>query len=111
MRFAFAALTEPPLTTVCLPRMELGRRAVEALMTTIEHPDQRGVEINIPTYLIIRGSTAPAPSTAPDAHSARRGAGAGVGRGEDEQRAGDVRGKAKRKAGGRRESAGKGRAR
>jgi len=108
---AFAALAEPRLTTVCLPRMELGRRAVEALMMTIEHPDQRGVEINIPTYLVIRGSTAPAPSTAPDAHSARRGAGAGGSSGEDEQRAGDVRGKARRKAGGRRESAGKGRAR
>jgi LacI family transcriptional regulator len=57
---AFASLTDPPLTTVCLPRTELGRRAVEALMTTIEHPDRQGVEIHIPTYLILRGSTAPA---------------------------------------------------
>src|SRR3989440_9518225 len=89
---AFAALAEPRLTTVCLPRMELGRRAVEALMMTIEHPDQRGVEINIPTYLVIRGSTAPAPSTAPDAG----------------RRAGEVRGMAKRKAEGRRESVGRG---
>jgi DNA-binding LacI/PurR family transcriptional regulator len=57
---AFAALSDPQLTTVCLPRIELGRRAVEALMMTIEHPDQRGVEIDIPTYLLVRGSTAPA---------------------------------------------------
>jgi LacI family repressor for deo operon, udp, cdd, tsx, nupC, and nupG len=57
---SFAALTDPPLTTICLPRMELGRRAVEALMTSIEHPDRQGVEIQIPTYLVIRGSTAPA---------------------------------------------------
>jgi LacI family repressor for deo operon, udp, cdd, tsx, nupC, and nupG len=57
---SFAALTDPPLTTICLPRMELGRRAVEALMTSIEHPDSQGVEIQIPTYLVIRGSTAPA---------------------------------------------------
>jgi LacI family transcriptional regulator len=56
---AFAALSNPPLTTVCLPRVELGRRAVEALMATIEHPDQQGVEINIPTYLVLRDSTAP----------------------------------------------------
>jgi DNA-binding LacI/PurR family transcriptional regulator len=62
---AFASLCEPPLTTVCLPRMELGRRAVEALMTAIERPDQRGVEINIPTYLIARGSTARARTTEP----------------------------------------------
>jgi LacI family transcriptional regulator len=57
---SFAALTDPPLTTICLPRMELGRRAVEALMTSIEHPERQGVEIQIPTYLVIRGSTAPA---------------------------------------------------
>jgi len=55
---AFASLTDPPLTTVCLPRMELGLRAVEALMTTIEHTQRQGVEIQIPTYLVARGSTA-----------------------------------------------------
>jgi DNA-binding LacI/PurR family transcriptional regulator len=64
---AFASLTDPPLTTICLPRMELGRRAVEALMTTIEHPDRQGVEIHIPTYLIMRGSTAPARGANADA--------------------------------------------
>jgi DNA-binding LacI/PurR family transcriptional regulator len=69
---AFATLCEPPLTTVCLPRMELGRRAVEALMTVIDRPDQQGVEINIPTYLITRGSTAAA--RAHDAEQSRRGA-------------------------------------
>ncbi|MFL6285197.1 MAG: LacI family DNA-binding transcriptional regulator [Pyrinomonadaceae bacterium] len=69
---AFATLCEPPLTTVCLPRMELGRRAVEALMTAIDRPDQQGVEINIPTYLITRGSTAAA--RAQDAEQSRHGA-------------------------------------
>ena len=57
---AFAALCEPPLTTVCIPRMELGRCAVEALLTAIERPEQEGVELNIPTYLVKRGSTAAA---------------------------------------------------
>src|SRR5918998_4556841 len=57
---AFAASAEPPLTTVCLPRVELGRRAVEALMTNIEHPERRGIQVNIPTYLITRASTGPA---------------------------------------------------
>ena len=56
---AFATLAEPPLTTVCSPRVEIGRRAIEALMTTIEHPNQHGVEIRIPTYLITRKSTSP----------------------------------------------------
>lgn len=60
---AFAALADPPLTTVCLPRTELGRKAVEALMQTIERPDKRGVEIHVPTYLVTRGSTSAAPSS------------------------------------------------
>lgn len=60
---AFAALSNPPLTTVCLPREELGRCAVEALMATIEHPEQQGVEIEIPTHLVTRDSTARARTT------------------------------------------------
>ena len=56
---AFASLSEPLLTTVCSPRVEIGRRAVEALITTIKIPNQVGVEIRIPTYLITRKSTAP----------------------------------------------------
>jgi DNA-binding LacI/PurR family transcriptional regulator len=54
----FAALAQPPLTTVSLPRTELGRRAVEALIETIGHPEQRGVEIEIQTRLVVRNSTA-----------------------------------------------------
>jgi DNA-binding LacI/PurR family transcriptional regulator len=56
---AFAALSEPPLTTVCSPRVEIGRRVVEALVMMIEHPEQGGVELRIPTHLITRDSTAP----------------------------------------------------
>jgi DNA-binding LacI/PurR family transcriptional regulator len=71
---AFASLSNPPLTTVCLPRAELGRKAVEALMATIEHSDSQGVEITIPTYLVLRDSTGPPKKTAKqtesnDAHS------------------------------------------
>ncbi|HVF91445.1 MAG TPA: LacI family DNA-binding transcriptional regulator [Blastocatellia bacterium] len=57
---AFAALADPPLTTISLPRTELGRKAVEALMMTIERPNHPGIEIHIPTHLITRGSTATA---------------------------------------------------
>jgi len=56
---AFAELVEPPLTTVVLSRVELGRRTVEALVANIERPDEKGIEVRIPTYLIKRGSTAP----------------------------------------------------
>jgi DNA-binding LacI/PurR family transcriptional regulator len=56
---AFASLSEPALTTVCSPRVEIGRRAVEALMLTVDRPHQHGIEVRIPTYLIKRNSTAP----------------------------------------------------
>jgi len=57
---AFASLTEPALTTVNLPRRELGRMAVEALMATLSSPTQHGIEVTIPTQLIVRGTTSPA---------------------------------------------------
>ena len=57
---AFAALANPPLTTVCLPRDELGRRAVEALVETISHPEQQRGDVSILTHLIVRSSTAQA---------------------------------------------------
>ncbi|HKP69934.1 MAG TPA: LacI family DNA-binding transcriptional regulator [Pyrinomonadaceae bacterium] len=61
---SFASLAEPALTTVCSPRVEIGRRAFEALALTMEKPRQQGLEIRIPTHLVERGSTAPPrPST------------------------------------------------
>lgn len=56
---AFAGLNQPSLTTVNLPRGELGRRAVEALLETLDDPKRDGMEIRIPTHLITRDSTAP----------------------------------------------------
>ena len=56
---AFATLSEPPLTTIHSPRKEMGRRAIEALVATIERPHQTGIEVTIPTYLIKRKSTSP----------------------------------------------------
>jgi len=56
---SFASLSEPALTTICSPRIEIGRRAVEALMLTVDRPQHDGIEIRIPTYLIKRDSTAP----------------------------------------------------
>jgi len=56
----FAVLTKPSLTTVNLPRNELGRRAVEMLLKVLNNPQEEGVEIRISTNLVIRQSTAPA---------------------------------------------------
>lgn len=66
---SFASLSEPALTTVCSPRVEIGRRAVEALMLTVDRPNRQGIEIRIPTYLIKRASTAP-PRNENDPHKA-----------------------------------------
>ncbi|HEY0049361.1 MAG TPA: LacI family DNA-binding transcriptional regulator [Pyrinomonadaceae bacterium] len=57
---AFAALTKPALTTVNLPLGELGRRAIEVLIRSVEDSEQQGIEIRIPTNLVVRQSTAPA---------------------------------------------------
>ena len=58
---AFARLAAPPLTTVCLPREELGRRAVEALIASIEHSEHTGTDMRITTHLVRRASTGRAP--------------------------------------------------
>jgi DNA-binding LacI/PurR family transcriptional regulator len=58
---ALAALSDPALTTVSLSRQTLGRRALEALVATIGHPNRVGVEIPIETSLVVRASTGPAP--------------------------------------------------
>ena len=57
---AFSSLVEPSLTTVHLPLGELGKLAVEALMTTISSPTQHGIELAIETHLVVRDSTAAA---------------------------------------------------
>ncbi|MEO5857878.1 MAG: LacI family DNA-binding transcriptional regulator [Pyrinomonadaceae bacterium] len=54
---AFSPLIEPSLTTVHLPLKELGRLAVEALMAILSNPTQVGIELLIPTKLIVRNST------------------------------------------------------
>jgi LacI family transcriptional regulator len=61
---AFASLIEPALTTVGLPRAEMGKRAVEALIETIKTPTQNGVEIPISAQLVVRQSTARARGSA-----------------------------------------------
>lgn len=57
---AFSSLMEPALTTVNLPLGELGKLAVKALLSTISSPTQHGIELPIPTQLIVRKSTAAA---------------------------------------------------
>lgn len=58
---AFAQLAAPPLTTVSLPREELGRSAVEALIVSIEHSEHEGTDIHVATRLVARASTGRVP--------------------------------------------------
>jgi DNA-binding LacI/PurR family transcriptional regulator len=57
----FAALTDPPLTTVALPREEIGRASVDALLNTIKDTSRMGREYKILPRLIVRESTGPVP--------------------------------------------------
>jgi LacI family transcriptional regulator len=54
----FAEFTQPALTTVSLPRVEIGRVAFEALWTTMADPAQEGREYRVGTKLIVRQTTA-----------------------------------------------------
>ncbi|HEY8226509.1 MAG TPA: LacI family DNA-binding transcriptional regulator [Pyrinomonadaceae bacterium] len=61
----FAALSQPPLTTVCSPRAEIGRKAIQGLMSTIKQTAGSGEEVRVRTYLVTRGTTAPPPLSTP----------------------------------------------
>jgi LacI family transcriptional regulator len=54
---SFAALAEPPLTTILIPRSEIGENAVEALIHTIQAADNLGREFKVSTQLVVREST------------------------------------------------------
>jgi DNA-binding LacI/PurR family transcriptional regulator len=61
----FAATTEPPLTTVHQDTAAKGRAAAAALAAAVRDGDDASSPIQtvLPTHLVIRGSTAPPPST------------------------------------------------
>jgi LacI family transcriptional regulator len=54
----FARFTQPALTTVALPRAEIGRVAFEALSAMMNDPARNGAKYRIPTSLVVRESTA-----------------------------------------------------
>jgi DNA-binding LacI/PurR family transcriptional regulator len=53
----FAEYTQPALTTVTVPRTEIGKMAFQALWSTISDPAHAGRELRIGTHLTVRQST------------------------------------------------------
>lgn len=57
-----AAVTHPPLTSVDLPARELGREAALLVVDQIEKGVRPGRSVILPTSLVVRRSTGPAPT-------------------------------------------------
>jgi LacI family transcriptional regulator len=58
----FAEYTQPALSTVTVPRTEIGKAAFQALWSTISDPEHAGQEFRLGTQLTLRQSTrAPGP--------------------------------------------------
>ncbi len=55
----FSQFTQPALTTVNVPRVEIGRLAFEALQTLVADPQAEGRQYEVKTSLVIRQTTAP----------------------------------------------------
>ena len=53
-----AEYTQPALTTVAVPRRELGKLGFETLWSMIADPELAGRELRVPTQLLIRQSAA-----------------------------------------------------
>ncbi|OWR28528.1 LacI family transcriptional regulator [Saccharibacillus sp. O23] len=67
-------LAVPPITTLDVDLALYGRRAVARLIERIEQPDEPFTELLLPTKLLVRGSSGPAPESgqAAEASAARR---------------------------------------
>ena len=55
----FSEYTQPALTTVAVPRTEIGNVAFQALWTMMNDPEQAGREFRVDTRLVVRQSTLP----------------------------------------------------
>jgi DNA-binding LacI/PurR family transcriptional regulator len=55
----FAQFTQPALTTVAVPRGDIGRLAFQSLWALVSDPHRPGSEYEIKTHLIVRQTTAP----------------------------------------------------
>jgi DNA-binding LacI/PurR family transcriptional regulator len=61
----FSEYTQPSLTTVAVPRTDIGKVAFQALWAMMNDPDQAGREFRVETHLVVRQSTLPVAGLAP----------------------------------------------
>lgn len=54
---AWASLNEPPLTTINIPKRQMGQEAARRLMSMLNDPDSRPVEIVVSVQLVQRGTS------------------------------------------------------
>jgi len=60
---ALAAMVHPSLTTVALPKEQSGRAGVDLLLQLLAEPDRlTAARRELPTQLMVRGSTGPTPT-------------------------------------------------
>jgi LacI family transcriptional regulator len=57
----FAAICAPPLTTVAMPVLAAGRRAVDLLLEQLSGQRPPGTHLDLPTHLVVRATTAAPP--------------------------------------------------
>ena len=59
----FAAHFRPPLSTIRIPQYELGARAAELLLTTMQDSEAQPTQLLLEPELVVRGSTGPPPAS------------------------------------------------
>ena len=59
----FAAHFRPPLSTIRIPQYELGARAAELLLKTLQDPDAPADQLMLEPELVVRASTGPPPAS------------------------------------------------
>lgn len=56
---SWAELSDPPLTTVRIPRQQMGKEAAHRVLMLLQDPDLLASEIVVPVHMVERHSTAP----------------------------------------------------
>lgn len=53
----WATATEPPLTMINQPSIDMGKKSAELILKRISHPSENFEAIFLPTHMVVRGST------------------------------------------------------